>query len=232
MAACTHSAAPPPQPSLCRPTPKAPPLRSFPPTQHAADTKVLTGVEANLQSVRKDVRHTISDVKNIVSQLELALQQLRAQAAAVAAAKVPQARPGMGNATKEAGGPPARPLPPSASSSGAAGGPGASPPPPSALPAPLANSARQRASELAQELSKALGVKSLAGAAMNATSALRSLETVRASALSSLVALNQTLGILDQVGGAGGRVEEAEGLGALPLYQNPEALNPLNIRSR
>uniref|UniRef100_A0A7S0RDG9 Amino acid transporter transmembrane domain-containing protein n=1 Tax=Chlamydomonas leiostraca TaxID=1034604 RepID=A0A7S0RDG9_9CHLO len=139
----------------------------------AAETKALKGVEAQLKIVRDQVRASMAEVGEVLGALDAALEQLAADEAARQSA---------------------------AAAGGSAGG-------------GKAGSVAQRTSQLAAELTKydkkwgfggsgSTDSKAKEGAAANATAAERPLAQVRSQVSATLAALNQTLGVLEQVSGA------------------------------
>ncbi|GIL68151.1 hypothetical protein Vafri_21436 [Volvox africanus] len=162
--------------------------------QHAAETKVFKAVEQMLTDVRDELRRTASGVATVVTQLDAAIAQLSnsggsgsaaadaagTEAAAAVAAESSGTTTGANSKVHSGGDGSA-----GSSGSGSVGGSGST------------SSMRNRANDLAQELGKALGAfRDVAG---NATMAGKSLTQVRSTAVSTLMALNQTIAVLDHV---------------------------------
>ncbi|KAG2489705.1 hypothetical protein HYH03_011812 [Edaphochlamys debaryana] len=187
--------------------------------QHAAETKALREVEAVLADIKAEVRATAQGVAGVVAQLDAAMAQLAAQqqaqaqttTAATGAVQTAQAQGGGGgagggaaNATVAAGSGSAEAGGKAGAAATEVGAAGASPSPAKAAAGGGGGgggggtTARDRAADLAMELGKALGAYSDV-AAPNATVAGKSLAQVRATALSTQAALNQTATVLERV---------------------------------
>eukprot|EP00198_Chlamydomonas_reinhardtii_P010547 XP_001699884.1 amino acid transporter [Chlamydomonas reinhardtii] len=162
--------------------------------QHVAETKALTAVVEALVDVKEEVRKTAVGVSAVIAQLDAAMSQLNLPSAngtsatsgtgtgASSGTGTAASGSGTGTAPVAGSGSGSRPASGSGSGAGASGG---------------GTSARDRAADLAVELGKALGAFS--DVAGNATVAGKSLSQVRATAVSTLLALNQTAMVLDRV---------------------------------
>ncbi|GIL69646.1 hypothetical protein Vretimale_10277 [Volvox reticuliferus] len=169
--------------------------------QHAAETKVFKAVEQTLVDVRDELRRTVAGVATVVMQLDAAIAQLSnsggsgsgsAAIADAAGAGVDAAASAESSGTTAGAGPKLH----SDGDGSGAGSLGSG----SVSASGSASSTRDRANDLAQELGKALGAFS--DVAGNATMAGKSLTQVRSTAVSTLVALNQTIAVLDNVAAA------------------------------
>lgn len=192
--------------------------------QHAAETKVLRNVEVMLARVKDDINKTMVGVEGVIRQLDKTLASIRAEQAAQQAAAAKDAAGGgsdpaqvipdstavtttgakvatsttigipevktspiaaAGVAATAAATPAAGAAGAAAGHGGAGGGGGGD----KAKP-------KDRASDLALELGKTLGVYNTL---TNATSAGKNLEQVRSSAVAALQALNETMQLLTKV---------------------------------